>query len=531
VAAPAAATGSPGTDPAILATATQVLRTRRVAVMIVAFDAERHIAGVLERIPVPIRDLLAEVFVLDDHSGDATAAVAEAAGARLGLGNFRVFRTPSNRGYGGNQKVGYTYAIERGFDFVVMLHGDGQYAPEELPRLIAAFASDAVDVVLGSRMLRPRDALRGGMPLYKWLGNRLLTRFENWVLGVDLAEFHTGYRGFRVERLRRIPFRYASDDFHFDTEILIQFLSAGGGVVEIPVPTHYGDEVCHVNGLRYAWDCARSVIEYRLFRIGLFYNPLLDFDLFESESYYFKRAANSLHQHVLARPWRPDEEVLDFGAAGGYIASAIAAVAGPVCAVDLHPPRQSGRAKAVGLDLDGRFDEQLGSGRFDTAVALDVLEHLESPEQAVERLGRVLKPGGRIFASTANVAFFVTRLMLLLGSFNYGKRGVLDLTHKRLFTVASFRHLFITGGFMIEEVRGFGPPIRDLVSSRLPFRAIDSLLALLAHIAPRLFAYQILLVGRRRPSLEEVYRGTVGTTGPASPAALAEAAEEPRVSS
>jgi 2-polyprenyl-3-methyl-5-hydroxy-6-metoxy-1,4-benzoquinol methylase len=337
-----------------------------------------------------------------------------------------------------------------------------------------------------------------------------LTAFENLILSRRLSEFHTGYRAFRVANLRRVPYRYDSDDFHFDTEILIQLLSAGSRIVEVPIPTHYGDEVCHVNGVKYARDCAKAVIKYRLFKMGLLYDPLLDFSLFDTETYFFKRAPNSLHQYVLRRPSGPGEKILDLGAAAGYISAEIAKGGASVVAVDAAAPRHSGRATAVAYDLNADFDAFLGSNQFDTVIALDVIEHLDDPEAAVQKIARVLKPNGRLVASTANIGYFIVRGLLLLGIFNYGKRGILDKTHKRLFTVRSFTRLLRTYGFAVEEVRGFGPPIRDLISDRGIFRLIDSLLGGLARFLPGLFAYNYVMIARRLPSLEELYAATVG---------------------
>lgn len=480
----------------------------KVAVLVVAYEAERHIGKVLARLG-PIAGRLADVYVIDDASSDHTYDAALAAGRDLGLDNLHVFRTPSNRGYGGNQKVGYRHAIASGYDVVVLLHGDGQYPPEMIPELVAPFADPSVHAVLGSRMMKRGDALRGGMPLYKWVGNQVLTRFENRLLSVNLSEFHTGFRAYRVSTLGRLPFEFNSDGFHFDTEILIQLFSAGLGIVEVPIPTRYGDEICHVNGVRYAWDCVKSVISYRLFKMGLFYNPFLDFSLFDTPAYFFKHAANSLHQFVLRDVVQAGQQVLDLGASSGYVSAAMAGKGAAVLAVDLQEPQHAGTARTLALDLDGPFDEVLGESVFDVVTVLDVIEHLDDPEAAVRRIARVLKPGGLLAASTANISYFLIRLMLLLGLFNYGKRGILDKTHKRLFTVSSFKRLLRTYGYEVTAVRGFGPPIRDLISTRWPYSMIDSMLSGLARAWPGLFAYNFLVLARRRPSLDEVYRGTV----------------------
>jgi 2-polyprenyl-3-methyl-5-hydroxy-6-metoxy-1,4-benzoquinol methylase len=490
------------------AAALRVLEHQRVGLLIVAYDAERHIANVLERVPGPIAEHLAAIHVIDDYSSDLTYAAALEAGARLGLRNLTVYRTPMNRGYGGNQKIGYRHAENTGVEIVVLLHGDGQYAPESMWEMLAPFDDDRVDAVLGSRMLRKRDAARGGMPVYKWLGNQMLSWFENRMLRTHLSEFHTGYRAYRMSKLRHIPYKFNSDDFHFDTEILIQFMSSGATIKEVPIPTHYGDEVCHVNGIRYAWDCAKAVTKYRIFRMGLFYDPFLDCES-DEDNYVFKEARNTLHQFVLTRMVTGSDDILDLGAGSGALSAEMAKVARSVVAVDLGVPMRAGGAQALALDLNADFDRQLRQARFNKVLALDVIEHVASPEEMIDRVVAILPAGGSLLASTANVGYFVPRLMLGLGQFNYGKRGILDLTHTRLFTVSSFCRLLSTRGFDLEVVRGFGPPIRDLISSRWPFSTIDSVLAGLARAWPRLFAYNFLVVGRRRPTVDELVAATV----------------------
>ena len=497
-------------DSSQLDRALDYLRTHRVGVLIVAYNAEKTIASVLDRIPKSLAPRLAEICVIDDCSKDETQRAAEEAGARLGLTNLRVFRTPTNQGYGGNQILGYTRAVREDLDVVVMLHGDGQYPPEFLPQMIAPFADAETACTLGSRMLNRLDALRGRMPLYKWLGNQVLTWFENRMLGARLAEFHTGYRAYRVDVLRKIPFEHNSHNFHFDTEILIQLISGEQQIVEVPIPTHYGDEVCHVNGMRYAWDCVKAVIKYRLYRMGLFYNRFLDTSL-NRERYGFKEAPNSLHQHVLRQGF-VGERVLDLGAASGRLSAQVSEQAEAVVAVDREPPcAVADRLETAAVDLDTDFDSQIGGQAFDTVVALDVIEHLSSPEDAVCRIARLLKPEGRLLASTANIGFFIMRAMLLLGQFNYGKRGILDLTHRRLFTIGSFLRLLRDHGFTVEAIRGFGPPIRDGISPRFPWSWCDSVLGLAARVWPRMFAYNFLIVARRRPALDETYDATLAS--------------------
>ncbi len=140
---------------------------------------------------------------------------------------LHVLFNPVNQGYGGNQKIGYHFAIERGFDFVALVHGDGQYAPECLPELVRPLRDGEADAVFGSRMLEKAAALRGGMPLYKYVGNKILTGSRTACSASSLSEFHSGYRVYAVAALKQIPFALNTNDFHFDTEIIVQLMLGG----------------------------------------------------------------------------------------------------------------------------------------------------------------------------------------------------------------------------------------------------------------------------------------------------------------
>ncbi len=224
--------------------------TPRIAILVVAYNAEDTLASVLNRIPTDFAAQVASVIVCDDASTDATHDVATTyqRGSRLPL---TIVRHPRNLGYGGNQKHGYRWAIEHGMDLVVLLHGDGQYAPEELPRMVAPIVEGRADVVFGSRMMRRADAFRGGMPLYKFIGNTCLTTAQNLLAGVRLTEWHSGYRAYRTAALAGVDFAANSDEFDFDTQIILQMIAAGRRIHEIPIPTFYGDEISRVNSIRY----------------------------------------------------------------------------------------------------------------------------------------------------------------------------------------------------------------------------------------------------------------------------------------
>ena len=199
-----------------------------------------------------------EILIIDDCSNDKTFEISKKIKKKNSNFKFNILYNSKNQGYGGNQKIGYHYAIKKEFDYVVLLHGDGQYAPEQLPRLIKEIKEKNQDVVMGSRMISKISALKGGMPIYKLVGNIILTKLQNFLLNTKLAEFHSGYRVYSIRSLKSIPFFLNTNDFHFDTEILIQLFIINSKIKEISIPTFYGDEICHVNGMKYAFDIIKT---------------------------------------------------------------------------------------------------------------------------------------------------------------------------------------------------------------------------------------------------------------------------------
>lgn len=505
----------------------ELLNRHRIAIFIVAYNAENYLKSVIERIPGEMLSRFAEIFIIDDSSTDRTYHLARRIKENFSGLNFNVYRTPFNRGYGGNQKLGYLYCIEKGYDIVILLHGDGQYAPEYLPRVIAAFRENP-DAVFASRMLNKKSALQGGMPVYKWIGNQVLTWFENRMLGSRLSEFHTGFRAYKVSSLRDIPFTYNSEDFLFDTEIIVQAVATKWKIQEVSIPAYYGDEKCHVNGLKYAYDCAKSVIKYQLVNLGLYYERNYDFHLFEGENYQFKKSPVSLHQYVIHDTgFHPGMVSVELGANRGILSNHIAKKTGDHLAIDIIPPDLAGSSQTMTLDLNSAFSGKLGKERYDCCIALDVIEHMNDPDDFLREVFRMMKIGGKLFVSTANICYLPVRLSLLLGQFNYGKRGILDRTHKRLFSVRGLRKLLIQNGFKIEVVRGFAPPLTDLVSERWFVRCIEQGHAFLSRLYPKMFAYNFLYVARRLDDLSDIFERTVrGEQGEASPSSVSDEQRE-----
>ena len=484
----------------------------RLLILIVAYNAETTIKQVLARVPRHLAlEYDVEVLVLDDSSQDKTFEQSREA-QRAGALPFplHVFFNPVNQGYGGNQKIGYHFAIKHGFDFVALVHGDGQYAPECLPDLVRPLRDGQADAVFGSRMLEKGGARKGGMPLYKFVGNRILSGFQNRMLGVSLSEFHSGYRVYSVAALRKIPFQLNTNDFHFDTEIIIQLVLGGLRIAERPIPTYYGDEICRVNGMKYAWDVTKAVVVARSQQLGLFYDRRFDCAPAAAGNAQYEPKLEYLSPHTAALEIVPaDARVLDLGCAGGYVGAMLHRRKNcRVTGVDKFP-------LGPGVELDAFILHDLDDGLpplnfagYDYVLLLDVIEHLSSPEDFIESLREALAfaPQTRLLASTANIGFFINRLMLLIGQFNYGKRGILDLTHARLFTFESFRRLFEQGGFHVVEARGIPGPFPLALRNRTATRLAVAVNRALIRIGRGLFSYQMFFVVHPLPSLEYLLR-------------------------
>jgi glycosyltransferase involved in cell wall biosynthesis len=205
-----------------------------------------------------------ESLLVDDASRDDTVAIARSLG-------IRVLEHAKNRGYGGNQKTCYREALDRGAEIVIMLHPDYQYDPRLVPMMILPLQLGILDVMLGSRVRTRQECLESGMPLYKYLGNRLLSFIENICLGQNMGEFHSGFRAYRREVLESIPFERFSDDFVFDSQFLVSAIDAGFRLGEIPVPVRYMPEASSIGfqrSMRYGLGTLGAVAQYLFKRAG-----------------------------------------------------------------------------------------------------------------------------------------------------------------------------------------------------------------------------------------------------------------------
>ena len=235
----------------------------KIGILIVAYNAQETLTKVLDRIPSDFVKQIDAILVCDDASTDDTHKVGLSYQSKSQL-PLTIVRHEINLGYGGNQKTGYQWALEKNLDLVVLLHGDGQYAPEYLPQMVEPIMSGRADVVFGSRMITQGGARQGGMPLYKFVGNKILTTLQNRLAKVSLTEWHSGYRAYSVASLRKINFLKNSDYFDFDSQIILQMIGARQRIVEIEIPTFYGDEISRVNGIKYGIKILIHTLKFRL---------------------------------------------------------------------------------------------------------------------------------------------------------------------------------------------------------------------------------------------------------------------------
>lgn len=238
-----------------------MINNKKIIVIMPAYNAEKTLKQTYEEI---YRDFVDEIILVDDFSNDRTLEIAK----ELGI---KTIQHNKNMGYGANQKSCYKSALENSADIVIMLHPDYQYTPKLIPAIASMLAFEEYDAVIASRMLG-NSALKGGMPLYKFLANKFLTTFENICSGEKLSEYHTGFRGFTRKSLENIPYEKLSNDFLFDNEIIALLMFKGFNIGEISCSTKYFKEASSINFIRsckYGLGVLKVSLEYLLARIGL----------------------------------------------------------------------------------------------------------------------------------------------------------------------------------------------------------------------------------------------------------------------
>ncbi len=470
---------------------------KRIGIIVVAYNAASTLAKVLDRIPRDFVPRIDQILICDNASEDQTYLVGlgykQVAGQTLPL---NVVRNPRNLGYGGNQKVGYEWAIEHGLDIVVLLHADGQYAPEFLPQIVAPLEAGTADAVFGSRMMTRGGARGGGMPLYKFVGNKVLSTFENRVVGTNLSEWHSGYRAYQVATLRDIPFRRNSDEYDFDTEIIVQLHEAGKRIVELPIPTYYGEEISYVNGMRYAKDIVGDVLRYRAHKMGLGSGETA----FASSPYEPKGGPDTATGRILA--WlggREPQRILVVADDGGVIGAELTGRGHDIVAVTPADPAAAGASSSdesdsddaaapVAVALDRPLPDAVGTD-FDAVLLVDTLGRTRHPDALLREVRARLAPGGRVMASVPNFGHWYPRARVLAGRWGYDRRGILDEHTVRFFVARDAERLFADDGWQVARRERVGLPLGPEGERSRTLAVVDGAGLVLA---PSLFAYQYL---------------------------------------
>ncbi len=479
---------------------------KKLLIYIVAFNHEKFIEKVLDKIDDKIFEKYqTEILVNDDSSQDETLKIINDYKNQNIDKNCKItiLSNPDNLGYGGNQKIGYYYAIKNQYDFVALVHGDGQYAPELLDNLIEDMSQKNADAVFGSRMLIKGGALKGGMPLYKFIGNKILTFFQNKILSSNLSEFHSGYRIYTVDILKKIPFHLNSNDYSFDTEIIIQLLFSKSKIAEFPIPTYYGEEISYVNGLYYAYRIMIESFKAKVLNFGILYDKKYDV-LPIVNNYLLKDNFLSPHSEAINQI-KNKSKVLDIGCNDGGLGNKL--MSQKECEVIGLEASKNQLTHNLNEFYMCDLDKGLPDINYDSInyiTMLDVIEHLKNPEEFMDQLYSKVSNNDKIeiLISTPNISFIVIRLMLFFGFFNYGKRGILDKTHTRLFTFSSFSKLILGANFKIVDVKGMPAPFPLAIGSNIFSNSLININKSLIFLFKSLFSYQIFMKIRPRASLE-----------------------------
>ncbi len=480
---------------------------KKLLILIVAFNHEKFIQKVLDRIDENLTNTYdVEILINDDSSSDETVKVTKNyIKENKKKFKYMILSNPVNQGYGGNQKIGFLYAIKNNFDYVALVHGDGQYAPEYLVELLKPFSDEKIDAVFGSRMINKNGAISGGMPFYKYIGNKILTYYQNKLFDKSFTEFHSGYRVYKVNSLEKVPYELNNNDHFFDNQIIIQFLLSKLNIKEVPIPTYYGDEISYVNGFKYAFQVFIGNLKAKLQSLGVFYDRKYDLNFDKNVNYILKDKFDSPHSRAL-KDVKPNSKVLDLGSNDSSLSKILKKEKNcHITAVDKNDisNNKSDVDNYLSFDLDNGLPD-LNYNEFDYILLLDVIEHLKNPEKFMINLKEKIdkNPKAKVVISTPNIGFIIIRLMLFFGSFNYGKRGILDKTHTRLFTFSSFKNLLIQSGFNIIKFSGVPAPLPLVTGNNLLGQFLVKANQFFIYFSKRIFAYQIYCEIEPQTSIE-----------------------------
>ncbi len=467
-------------------------RFPRVALLLFEVPDAERLRSLLARIPGPLGGSLDEVVVVQAASEAAlppAAALARASGLPIAL-----HRIPRDYGYAGTRKAAFEHVLRTGSDLAITLRGDGRHPPELLPDLIHAALEGPPRLIVAARvhawLRRPP-----GLPLARLLLHRLATGFQNRALGLRLSDYHSSLRLYPVPALRQIPFQLDASGRSFEMQLLIQCRALGLPIHEVPVPPGWEEYPSGRAGLREVVQACAEAVDYRLHQLHLVRRGRYFVD--RGVRYTLKQSPTGSHMQIVAAI-RPGSRVLDLGCSQGLLARPLRDKGASVAGVDARPAGEVARELEVYFqrDLERPLDDLPVGREFDYVVISDVIEHLRNRVQLLRGARRFLKPGGRLLISTPNVALWFYRLSLLLGRFEYGPRGVLDESHVRLFTRATFRREVERAGFHVLRERVTALPFEVVFESTGRSRLVSAVARAyhaLARAWPTLLAYQHIL--------------------------------------
>ncbi len=474
---------------------------KKIGILIVAYNAASTLDKVLDRIPSDVYEEIDEIAVFDDASKDNTYMLSVGYKTIKKLDKLKVFLNEKNLGYGGNQKKGFKYFSDKNFDAVVLLHGDGQYAPEILSSMYTPIIENKADVVLGSRMMKKYGgALKGGMPLYKFMGNKILSAYQNRMLKMNLTEFHSGYRAYSIQGLRKLNLDNCTDDFHFDTQIIIKANHNNLKIIEVPIPTYYGDEICYVNGMKYAKNIRKTTKEY--------IKTIRGKQKSETYSEYFKNYPLKLYPYsshkVVIDILKAKENlrILDIGCGEGLISSHISKnnFKYGIDYLEINKNIENSFNKYIKFNLNyGLPESLLQEEKFDYILMLDILEHLLEYQKVLSAAKNILNDKGRIILSLPNIANIYVRMNLLFGRFPYSEKGILDKTHLHFFTLRSIKVLLKKYGYSVEKIIVTPIPIIEILPDSFKNNLgliLNSILYVITKLLKRLFGYQFIFIAK-----------------------------------
>ena len=503
---------------------------KKLLILITAYNVENFIKNVINRIPHNLLNVNYnyQILIIDDKSKDKTKEEIKKIKADNGHIIIKCLFNKVNQGYGGNQKIGYHYAIKNDFDYVVLLHGDGQYAPEKILDMLQPFETLDCDAVQGSRMINKLGALKGGMPIYKFIGNILLTYIQNLITKIGLSEFHSGYRAYKVKSLMDLPFELNSNYFHFDTEILIQLKIINKKIFEISIPTFYGKEISSLKSIDYGFAILKTTLKFYCQRYSIFYERKYDLNNFlifkkklnndnfisskikiekkggADDKYVSKLDFSSTHSAAYS-VIENNSKVLSLGCGHCHVEKKIKEKKN--CYVHGVDNFISNNIKDLNLyeivDLNSyKFDFR--ENNYDYILLLDVIEHLHEPENFLKLLNNKMSksPKSKLLISTPNVANIFIRFMLLFGYFNYGKRGILDKTHTRLFTKDSFTKILEESNFKINSISYIPIPLPLVISNKFICSFFMSIQKYINILFGKLFSFQVFIEAKAYPDLD-----------------------------